>query len=93
VGWQREKRLALFAPVELVEANGPRVHVSSSDPGVVVRRSSVSLSLDAEHGFYRGSVRIEARTLNATNVVTARLGDVATNALSGETAAGVVGRR
>jgi hypothetical protein len=81
VGWQREKSLMLLAPSELVEADGTRVHASSSDPGVVVRTPSVQLSEDAEHGFYRGSVRVQARTLNATSVVTARLGDVAATAL------------
>jgi hypothetical protein len=81
VGWQHEKSLVLLAPSELVEAKGTRVRVSSSDPGVVVRTPSVQLSPDGEHGFYRGSVRIEARTLNATSVVTARLDDVAATAL------------
>jgi hypothetical protein len=81
VGWHREKRLALVAPADLIGAEGMRVRLSSSDPGVVVRSPSVQLSLDEEHGFYRGSVRVEARTLNATSVITARLASATATAL------------
>jgi hypothetical protein len=72
VGWQRKKELAIAAPVELVAEQGYRVRVSSSDPGVVVRTPASELEYDDSVEFYRASIEVEARVLNAKSVITAR---------------------
>lgn len=79
VGWYRKKELVIAAPAELVAEQGNSVRVSSSDPGVVARTQDVELEYDDSVEFYRASVQVEARVLNAKSVITARLeGAVAT---------------
>ena len=76
ISWTRKKRLRLMAPVELVDAEGKRVRVASTDPGVVVRGGETVLKLDEDGEFYIGEVLIEARTLGAQSTLSARLGSV-----------------
>jgi hypothetical protein len=88
IGWQRKKNLIIAAPPSFVAVNGPFVDVSSSDPGVVIRGSSqVELTYDDAVEFYRGSIQVEARNLNATALIVARGGEV-----SAETHVAVVRR-
>jgi hypothetical protein len=76
IGWHRRKRIVLLAPDEVVEAEGPRVRIDSSDPGIVVRTPGAELVRDDEVGFFRADVDVEARLLNATGVITAHLGSL-----------------
>jgi hypothetical protein len=79
VGWHRKKELTIAAPAELVAAQGHTVRVSSSDPGVVVRTQSIELEYDDSVEFYRASIQVEGRVLNAKGLITARLeGAIAT---------------
>src|SRR4029079_12709942 len=75
VGLHRQKELLLIAPAEDVDEHGPRVNVSSSDPGVVVMTPSLVLELDESGEFFAARARVDARTLNANAVVTARCGE------------------
>jgi hypothetical protein len=74
VGWTRKKTIRLMAPVEVVDAEGALVKVSSSDGGLVVRGGGVELKLDDEYEDYVGEVVIEARTLGATATISATMG-------------------
>jgi hypothetical protein len=75
VGWQKRKSISIIAPASLVASNGQTLAVTSSDPGVVVRGNSVTLTYDDALDYYRASVQVEARILNATATLSARLGD------------------
>lgn len=73
IPWTRKKRIKILAPLELVGAQGTRVRVASTDPGVVVRGETI-LELDEDGEFYKGEALIEARTLSAQSTLSARLG-------------------
>jgi hypothetical protein len=73
IPWTRKKRIKIFAPLELVSAEGTRVRVASTDPGVVVRGDTI-LQLDEDGEFYKGDILVEARTLSAQSTLSARLG-------------------
>ena len=75
VSWTKKKRIRILAPVEVVDLERANVRVLSSDPGVVVR-GDLLLKLDEDSEFYFGETVVEARTLGATAVVSARLGTV-----------------
>lgn len=75
VQWTRKKRLKIFAPLELVSAEGKIVRVASTNPGVVVRGDTV-LELDEDGEFYKGEAVIEARALGAQSTISARLGSL-----------------
>jgi hypothetical protein len=75
VGWQKRKTLSIIAPASLIASHGEVVSVTSSDPGVVVRGNRVSLAYDEGLDYYRGNVQVEARMLNATATLYARLGE------------------
>jgi len=76
VSWQRDKSLGLKAPPEIVAEQGTRITVVSSAPGVVVRTPVIDLTFDEDMSFYRGSARVEGRTLGVTASITAQLGEV-----------------
>jgi hypothetical protein len=75
VGLHRHKELLVIAPAEDVDKYGPRVTVSSSDPGVVILTPTLVFELDETGEFFAAHVKVEARTLNANAVVTARCGE------------------
>lgn len=77
IGWQREKRLEIMAPAAALEQEETTVWLVSSDPGIVLRAPTAILVYDEEREYFRGFVLVQARTLNATGVITARLGDLA----------------
>ena len=75
VSWQRKKALSILAPATFVAEQGIHVTVSSSDPGIAIRGTKVELVYDDSVEYYRTSVQIEARTLGATTVISARVGE------------------
>lgn len=76
IAWTRKKAIRIYAPVADVAAYGLDASVSSSDPGVVVRRGMVRFSLDEELEQYVAEVTVEARTLSSQAVLTVKLGDL-----------------
>lgn len=72
IGWQRQKELTLLAPAEVVEAIGEDLQISSTDPGVVVRTPQVKLKYEDKLDFYRATVIVEGRVLDAAGQVLAR---------------------
>jgi hypothetical protein len=80
IGWQRRKELQIFAPVDLVAEMGEDLKVSSTEPGLVVRSPTVQLKYDGGRDYYRGTVIVEGRMLDAAGQVVARTGDVVASA-------------
>jgi hypothetical protein len=80
VGLNREKSIVLRAPAELVGSSGAAATVSSNHNGVVVRSPTVELKLDEEFEFYRGTARVECRTLGASATVRASLSEISATA-------------
>ena len=78
IGWTRKKTIRLFAPLVDIATHGLDVSVSSSVPGVVIRKSKNKFSLDEELEQYVAEVIIEARELSSQSTLTARLGDLQT---------------
>lgn len=76
IGWRREKELIVVAPAEVVEAIGEDLRVSSSDPGIVVRTPQVRLKYDDELDFYKATVTVEGRVLDAVGQIVARKDEV-----------------
>jgi hypothetical protein len=76
IGWQRRKELLILAPVELVAEVGEDLKVSSTEPGLVVRTPTVQLKYQDDLDFYRGTVVVEGRMLDAAGQVVARKGDI-----------------
>ena len=72
IGWQRPKELMLLAPAEVVEAIGENLQISSTDRGIVVRTPQVKLKYDDILDFYRATVIVEGRVLDAAGQVLAR---------------------
>jgi hypothetical protein len=77
IAWTRKKTLRLFAPLADIASHGTDVSISSSDAGVVVRKSHAKFLLDEELEQYVAEVVVEARTLSARATLTAKLGDIA----------------
>jgi len=80
IGWHKTKDLQLEAPAAVVAEFGEHAKIASSDPGVVIRTPLVRLEYDDSVEFYRAKVRVEARTLDATSVITADLGGLTATA-------------
>jgi len=79
IGWRKNKNIRIFAPAQAVADYGEDLRVFSADPGIVVRNQSIKLKYDDSLDFYTTYVRVDARTLNASCEITARLnGQVAT---------------
>jgi hypothetical protein len=76
VAWTRKKTIRMFAPLADIALYGTDASVSSSDPGVVVRKGRVRLSLDEELEQYVAEVTVEARALSSQSMLTAKLGDL-----------------
>jgi hypothetical protein len=76
IGWQRQKELALLAPAEVVDEIGNDIHISSTEPGLVIRTPHVRLEYDDVVDFYRATVIVEGRVLDAAGQIRARSGDV-----------------
>jgi hypothetical protein len=74
ITWTKRKRLRLIAPLEVVDAEGTTVRITSSDPGIVVLGGTTSLEFDESVDFYAGTVEVEARTLASRAVLRAELG-------------------
>jgi hypothetical protein len=79
IAWTRRKAIQIMAPLVDIATNGTAVSVSSSDPGVVVRKSRLAFSLDEELEQYVAEVPVEARTLSSHATLTAKLGDLCTS--------------
>ena len=77
IAWTRKKAIRIFAPLADIARHGTDASVSSSDPGVVVRKGRVAFSLDEELEQYVAEVTVEARTLSSQASLTAKLGDLA----------------
>ncbi len=75
IGWQRQKELILLAPAEVVATMGEDLHISSTDPGVIIRTPQVKLKYNDDLDFYRVGVLVEGRVLDAAGQVIARKGD------------------
>ena len=78
IAWTRKKTIRILAPLADIAEHGADVSVSSSDPGVVIRKSKVKFSLDEEVEHYVAEVTVEARTLSSQATLTARLGNLTT---------------
>jgi hypothetical protein len=72
--WTKKRKLRVVAPVELVDAEGKNLRVTSSDPGVTVLGGSFSIEFDDNVEFYSTTVEVEARTLGSRAVLRAELG-------------------
>ena len=73
--------MLLVAPATVVAEEGTSVEISSSDAGVIVKTPKVTFTYDDGVDYYVARVHIEARVLDATAVVSARLGDALATAL------------
>lgn len=75
--WMKKKKLRIVAPVEVVDAEGKNIRVTSSDPGIVVLGGGVSsMEFNDEVEFYVAAVEVEARTFGARAILRAELGSV-----------------
>jgi hypothetical protein len=75
--WMKTKKLRIVAPVEVVDAEGKNIRVTSSDPGIVVRGGGTpSMEFDDEVEFYVATVEVEARTFGARATIKAELGSM-----------------
>ncbi len=79
IAWTRKKKILMFAPLADIAEQGTDALVSSSEPGVVIRKSKVKFSLDEEVEHYVAEVIVEARILSSQATLTARLGNLTTN--------------
>ena len=77
IAWTRKKTLRLLAPLADIASHGTDVSFSSSDEGVVVRKSHAKFLLDEDTEQYVAEIVVEARTLSARAKLTAKLGDIA----------------
>jgi hypothetical protein len=75
IGWKKTRALALHAQGQVVDEQGSRVTVTSSDDGVVVRTPSLDLEYDEVKGHFVGEVDVEARSLGAKAEIVAKCGD------------------
>ena len=76
LAWTRKKVIRILAPLADIAEHGTDASISSSDPGVVVRKGKVKFSLDEEVEHYVAQVSLEARTLSSQATLTARLGNL-----------------
>lgn len=78
IAWTRRKAIRIFAPLADIAEHGIDASVSSSDPGVVIRKSKIKFFLDEEAEYYIAEAFVEARTLSSQATLTVRLGDLTT---------------
>jgi hypothetical protein len=78
IAWTRKKIIRILAPLSDIAEHGTDVLVSSSEPGIVVRKSKINFSLDEEVEQYIAEVIVEARVLSSQATLTARLGNLTT---------------
>ena len=74
LAWMKKKCIRLLAPVELVAKEGDKVHIESSDVGVVVLGKGTSLKFDEDGEYFWADITVEARKLGAKATLRARLG-------------------
>jgi hypothetical protein len=78
IAWTRKKTIKILAPLDDIAEYGVEVVISSSDPGVVIRKGKVQFVLNEEVEHYTAEVVVEARTLSSQATLTAKLGDINT---------------
>jgi hypothetical protein len=78
IAWTRKKTIRILAPLADIAEQGTDASVSSSDPGIVIRKGRVKFSLDEEVEHYVAEVIVEARILSSQATLTAKLGDLTT---------------
>jgi len=78
IAWTRKKTIQILAPLADIAEQGTDAFVSSSEPGVVIRKSKVQFSLNEEVEHYVAEVTVEARILSSQVTLTARLGNLTT---------------
>ena len=78
IAWTRKKTIRILAPLVDIAEHGIDVSVSSSDPGIVIRKGRVKFTLDEEVEHYVAEVIVEARILSSQATLTARLGSLTT---------------
>ena len=74
IGINRRKSIALWAPAALAEPTSKIVQVTSDNEGVtVLDGGTTTMSLNEEHGFYVGTIRIAGSQLGARATLYANL--------------------
>lgn len=66
IGVGKRRTVELRAPTASVGRTRPVVDLHSTDAGIVLRRSRITLEHGPDLGFYLGAVRIEGRALGAS---------------------------